>query len=211
MNETTKAPLTLAEEAQLASLLQRANWPLKPHVFDAALGLIPTVAFELVVFRGITADDYMDNVTGPEVLLLPRPEKDPFFAGLVHGPGTVMRRGDTEASALCRAMREFGGPESVTTPIFAGISHVPMGPLPNRCPRGQEIGLVYYCWMKEGVPSPKGAVFANVNRLPDNIIGFHRFIVAMAIEKYRHDAYLRHRLSGDDLACMIQKHAKAER
>ena len=172
-------PLSSEEGMQLVSLLNRATWPLPPAIFDATLGIIPTVAFELVVISQVNAGR---GHTEPRVLLLPRPENDPFFKGMVHSPGTVMRLGDTVESALKRVMSQEVD-DSVGLAWFVGVTHVPKGPLPDGCPRGQEVGLVYFARWKGGA-LPKGAMWGDPNNLPSNIIGYHRPIIAMAMKRY---------------------------
>jgi len=177
--------LTAAEADQLASLLKRATWPVPLSVFYPLMAFVPTNAIELVVI----VDDYF--ATQPRVMLFPRPDSDPFFAGMVHSAGVVVMRGDTEASALARVMtKELGGTENVSQPRFVGNIFVPMGPLPDGNPRGQEIGHVYYTrW--DRVPLPDNAMLCDPDALPDNIIGFHRNIIEMAVDKYREDFRVR--------------------
>jgi hypothetical protein len=148
---------------QLVGLLGRIKWPVPPEVFNALLGAIPTVAIELVAFKD------------GKVVLFPRPEDDPFFAGKVHFAGTVIRRGDTEASALTRAAEELGNAAWPTPPRFVDRHHVPMGTGKMQCPRGQEISLVFTCDVKGELPA--NAILAAWCDLPKNLIDFQGPII----------------------------------
>jgi hypothetical protein len=169
-------------EQDVIDYLGSLEWPLTPKMFDAVLGIVPTFAFEVVII----VERKVGRKIVPHVLLLPRPESDPFFKGLVHGPGTVARRGDTEETALSRVLKEVGGKGRVSSPKFVGNVHVPKGPLPNNCPRGQEIGGVYYAvWKRKRVL--EDAVIADPKNLPDHVIGFHRTMIEMAVKRYKSD------------------------
>ncbi len=168
--------MTPNRQGFLVKLLAQLTWPLPPAIFDALLSIVPTVAIEVQVF--------MHTMEGPRVLLLPRPENDPFFAGRVHGPGTVMRLGDTELSALTRALGELGGGLGPGDVRFVNRVHVPKGPLPYRCPRGQEIGLLFMGDWPQGTKIPEGVILADPDELPENIIGFHRELVEQAYQAW---------------------------
>lgn len=165
--------MTKAEERTLTRLLNTITWPVSPDVFNALLGAMPTVAIELQVIteRG-------------HVVLLPRPQNDPFFAGKIHGPGTVMRRGDTEGNALRRALGELGDAH-VTTPEFIDRIHVPMGYGHMQCVRGQEIGLLFGVEILYPIPINLMRHIYCPKQLPENVIPFHRPMIVRAIEWWK--------------------------
>lgn len=160
--------MTPEQEKQLVRLLGLTAWPLPSKVFDAALALIPTVAIEVMAFR----DD--------KVVLLPRPANDPFWPNQMHGPGTVMRRGDTEEKALRRAVAELGKHGRVSPPQFVDRMHFLNGEGRDECRRGQEIALLFV--VEYDGPLPEGAVLAHPDDLPENILSFHPLLIARAVE-----------------------------
>lgn len=158
------------EEKSLVQLLNKITWPVSPEVFNALLGAVPTVAIEVQVITELG-----------NVVLLPRPVGDTLFAGIIHGPGTVIRRGDTEESALMRAVRELGG-ANVSRPEFIDRVHVPMGDGFMQCVRGQEIGLLFGVEISYPMPSHLLNHIYNPKILPGNVLSFHRPMIARAIE-----------------------------
>lgn len=159
-------------EKQTIAGLHEVVWPVSPALFDALLGAVPTVAIEVVPVtqRG-------------EVVLLPRPDNDPFFAGKVHTPGSIMRLGDTEEMALARAMREIGTNIETSIPVFINRMHVPKGNGPMQCKRGQEIGLLF--GVRLFGPIPSNLMIADPYNLPDNILDYQRPMVAKVMEWWR--------------------------
>ena len=151
----------------LVALLRKVEWPVSRDVFDGLLGAVPTVAIEVVIL----------SPDKKRVVLIPREMDDPFFAGKVHSPGTIMRRGDTEATALDRAMREISA--EAAPPEFVGRFHVPMGSGPMDCSRGQEIGLLFVTCLRD---EPFGQITADVDDLPSNLVGFHGPMIRKAVE-----------------------------
>ncbi|HVM73370.1 MAG TPA: hypothetical protein VMU13_00630 [Candidatus Paceibacterota bacterium] len=160
--------LTAEECERLVELLAEVTWPMQLEVFNALLKAAPSVAIELVVL----------TETG-QVVLLPRPEKD-LFAGKLHGPGTVLRGGEGEEDAIKRARKELGTDVRFSEPYFVDRIHVPMGDGPMECVRGQEVGLIFALRLLGGT-LPDGAVLADPENLPPNIIGFHRQIIPRGV------------------------------
>lgn len=157
-------------DTSMAEGLRSLSWPLSQEMFLAVLALVPTVAVEVVIF---TREEH--------IVLLPRPDNDPFFSGKVHIPGSIVRRGDTEENTLARAVREIGLP--VSPAKFVDRVHVPMGTGPLENPRGQEIGLVFTASLV--VPTPVDLMTADPWDLPANMIEFQREMVARAAVFHR--------------------------
>ncbi len=179
-------PLSSEEQAQLVSLLKRTVWKLPPAIFFAIVGLVPTIVIELVV---ITEVRNRRGKNEPRVMLFPRSLDDPFYAGMVHGPGVQIMLGETVEVALERLAKDFGGLGEVSKPLFVDYVDIQKGPLPDRNPRGQYVGLLHYAVWKGGSLPPK-ARLADPDDLPPNIIDFHRGFIRKAVLKYQDDKNL---------------------
>lgn len=98
-----------------------------------------------------------------EVMLIERPSTDPFWAGLLHNPGTVLRPNDTShtfSSVVKRVFNDEYGVEPATNgPFFAGFWF-------DKLRRGKGFGIV--SWV-ELTDSPNGNYYP-VNALPKNVI-----------------------------------------
>ncbi len=97
---TAEAKVSI-NESEVVKFLNDIKWPVSPHMFNALFRASPTVTFELVVFQESPSGEL-------EVVLLKRPDDDTEFPGMLHIPGTVMRRGDTKEKALDRLRKEMG-------------------------------------------------------------------------------------------------------
>lgn len=162
------------EEVDVIQFLNELQWPMSPQMFNALFRASPTVTFELVVLA--------QSVSGSKVVLLTRPDDDTEFPGMLHVPGTVMRRGDTKEKAIERLCKELPGVR-LSVPEFAGFLDFPLGNGPDECSRGQIVQRVYVCRLEGGV-LPEAAVLADVDKLPLEKFGwpFQRHLVARAMQ-----------------------------
>lgn len=168
-------PLSAEELKQLIALLKRVRFPVPPDLFQAWCAAFSTTAIELVVFT-------------PEgkVFLLPRPEDDPWFAGEVHGPGTVILPIDlSKQTVLERLMRrEIGGEKGLTRPQLIDWFVFPRGNGAHENPRGHEVGILFGS-VYTGTEIPEGVTLGDPENLPENIIVFHRDLIAAAYEWFK--------------------------
>ena len=156
------------QERTFIELSDKVHFPLSKTVFQAWCGAFTTTAIELVVF----------TLTG-KVFLLPRPADDPWFAGQVHGPGTIVLPTDqTKEGVLQRLMRKEIGGGDLTQPQLIDWFIFPRGSGPHENPRGHEVGILFGSIHSGEVPSD--VTLGDPEHLPDNIIVFHRDLIARA-------------------------------
>lgn len=165
------ADLTEQEIKTLVELLGKLEWPVPQEVFYALMKRVPMISYETVPFH------WEDGVW--KVILLPRPETDPYWPGARHLPGVMLMNNESEDAALERAVSELGGHGQVYPPQFIGRYHALEGNGPGECPRGHEVGLVftYRHWGE----LPPEVVLADPGNLPPNMIGFHRGLIKQAL------------------------------
>jgi hypothetical protein len=168
-------PLSADELKQLIALLKRVRFPVLPDLFQALCAAVSTTALELVIFT-------------PEgkVFLLPRPEDDPWFADQVHGPGTVILPIDLSKQAILnRLMRkEIGGKKGLTRPQLIDWFVFPRGSGEHENPRGHEVGILLGA-VYTGTKIPNGVTLGDPEDLPENLIVFHRDLIATAYEWFK--------------------------
>lgn len=162
------------EEFVLIEMLKLLRPPYSQDVFNAYCSTFPTIAIERAIFT-------------PEgrIVLLPRSPTDPWFAGKVHIPGSVMLQGEAEETVFHRAGREIGAGE--LPGVFIDRLHFPKGEGPGENPRGQETALLFGSELPADYVLPPQALLAFPGSLPENIIGFHKKLVGRAAEwRMRH-------------------------
>lgn len=167
----------MATEEEVVRYLHELEWPVSPQVFNGLFRAWVTTTFELVVL--------VKGWRGLKVVLLTRPEDDTERPGMLHVPGTVMRRGDTKVSALSRLIRELEGAR-LSELKFVDLLDFPMGNGPDECARGQIVQRLYTAYL-EGGTLPPGAVLSDSASLPIEKFGwpFHRHLVARAVEWHK--------------------------
>lgn len=163
------APLSPEEEAQLASLMRRARWPLKPDVFRAGVGLFVSNPIELKVLN--------DN---GHVLMFYR--KDDEYEGN-HIPGTVLRDNEDVPMAIQRLLNSEVVGGEVTPPISLGWKEISKGTTGSgQNPTRHEISLLHVCWLKKPYQG-KGGEFYPVDQLPKNTLPHHRVLIAEMMKR----------------------------
>ena len=109
-----------------------------------------------------------------QVVLIRREPTDRFWPNLYHIPGTILRKGDTFASAYGRIIREdLHFPEIIDEPKFVAN-------LTNSTQRGEAVSMIY--WLQIGKKT-NGDVF-NWHNLPKDMIPEHREIVQIAAQHF---------------------------
>lgn len=162
------------EERVLIEMLKLLRPPYSQDLFDAYCANFPTIAIERAIFT-----------EEGRIVLLPRSPTDPWFAGMVHIPGSVMLLGEAEETVFSRAGREIGAGDLPGT--FIDRLHFPKGKGPDENLRGQETALLFGSVLPAGHTLPTQAVLAYPGSLPENTIGFHRKLIARAVQwRMRH-------------------------
>lgn len=113
-----------------------------------------------------------------EVLLLPRPADDPFWPGMVHNPGTIVRptdQEDTYASAFARIFAdELPGLLPIGEPTeFESYL--------RQSKRGMENTRVF--WVEVTGTSDSGT-FYNISSLPSDLIAGQRSYILRAAQRF---------------------------
>lgn len=171
--------LTLEEDNQLTDLLKKwMGGKISTPVFAELARMIPQPIVEVVVFR--QSGDTL------ETLLIPRPEDDIVWPGMVHTLGAAIRRSDyfrEDQNPLNGVFERIQGGELNTkfeyTPVFAGRLH-------RLGDRGPEVAEVYIAEVPEGSDKPHH-IWYPVDRLAENpkFIAHQLPHVLLAAEEYK--------------------------
>ena len=153
--------LTLAEDRELARLLSKWNGGgISTPVFTEVAKMSPQPIIEVVLFR--------INDGELETLLIPRPDDDIIWQGMVHTPGTALRVSDflrEDQNPLNGAFGRIQGgelnSEFAYTPIFAGRLH-------RFGERGAEVAEIYVAELIEGSVLQPSHVWHPVDKLSGN-------------------------------------------
>ena len=164
--------LVAAEEAQLISLLGKAEQPYSLELAEALLRRVPNIAIELVVMRHLEDSPC-------QVLLTQRaPEKGDPWAGLWHCPGTVIRSSDRRGilDALDRLEEKEIGAK------LQGYEFVGDNAQPNFGGRMLTIQLIFMG--KVAADAPVKGLWYNIGSLPKDIIPEHLPMIGRAAGKF---------------------------
>ena len=82
---TPQGNLKRREAARLVELLDKVQWPLPEKVFFAILKKTISISVELAVLRRTAA--------GVGLLLIQRPQADPYYSNSWHMPGRIVKPG----------------------------------------------------------------------------------------------------------------------
>src|SRR3990167_9529387 len=154
--------LTLEEDQKLAQLLSRLKGGrISTPVFTELAKMTPQLIIEVVLFRF--------NNGALETLLIPRPDDDIVWPGMVHTPGTVLRVSDFLREdqnplngAFERLQRGELSREFAYEPIFVGRLHR------HTDVRGAEVAEIYITELAEDFPLQPGHIWHSVEKLADN-------------------------------------------
>lgn len=139
------------------------------NVFFASSKVFGESCLELCVFR--------KNGRSIEILLIPRPDTDPFWAGLLHIPGIRKLPSDTDSVQLERVCGELDFSVDVSKIKYAASTTV-------KNERGTEFSDVRYVC----VPYSQGEEnFFDVSHLPENIIPFQKKLIQLGLEAFLND------------------------
>jgi len=153
--------LTESEDHQLTDLLRKWNGGrLSTPVFTELAKKIPQPIVEVVIFQ--------DNKGVLETLLLPRPEDDITWPGMLHTPGTTLRLSDYKQPEMTpneSALKRIQDKE-----IHHNFSNQPLlvGNFQRMSERGPEFGSVYIAEIENGVQLKPGLLWCPVNQLFEN-------------------------------------------
>jgi hypothetical protein len=148
------APLFSFTTSLIRKYQKQFGW-LPEGYWLPVIKLMPTTSIELLVIKG-SADDR-------QILLLRRPSTDPIWPNQLHFPGTVLRNGDTEESALARDAKEIGLDQFPSAPTFGGydICHT------DRC-----YNTALYFIFDNPQFTPTVGEFYPLNNLPKDMIQY---------------------------------------
>lgn len=166
-------PLTEDETKQLATLLNKLETGQdlpEPVFFEfARLQCLPVI--ELVPLR--------NGERGVEVLLIERPADDPFFAGQVHNPGTIVRAKDQTIENVIERLVTHELPGTA----FAGeLTYVATQLHTSK--RGNEWATIYYAELAD---SAGHGNWYPADNLPANLIESQVDFIRQAIDKFKQD------------------------
>ena len=156
---------------QTAKLLAEFEPGFLPYpVFEQIARLVALPVVEFIPLR------YKNNSV--EILLIPRTEKDPYWSGMVHTPGTVIRATDLNSSGNFPAFSRIIGEELNNTDV--GPPHY-VGSLLNSSKRGVEQAQLY--WV-EVLGEPKIGSFYSFDNLPSNLISSQDKFIKQAVKNF---------------------------
>jgi hypothetical protein len=157
-----------ARAQQIAEMLQYIEPGYLPApLFYQVARLVATPVVEVVPILKETSD----------VLLVRRPESDPFFSGLMHFPGTVIRATDKSIGDSIRRVVE----EELFLPGNATLVHF-VFQFMSKSARGAEVATVQVVYLDE---IPSGFQAYDLAKLPDDIVPHHRTIIEIMKQEGR--------------------------
>ena len=164
-------PITEEEIKTVTAILKKLSPGFLPFdIFHEVTRLVALPIIELVPFR--------EKNGQIEVLLLPREDDDPIFAGQLHTPGVVLRATDNPVgiqSAFDRIIKDELAGAKISEPVFvANVFHTSK--------RGAEAAQVYWT---ECLEEPKVGKFYPVGNLPLEAINGQRTFITPAAESFR--------------------------
>ena len=153
--------LTLEEDRELANLLSRwKGGRISTPVFTELAKMTPQPIVEVVLFRF--------NNGELKTLLIPRPDDDIVWPGMVHTPGTALRASDflrEDKNPLNGAFERLQhgelNNEFAYEPIFVGRLH-------RHTDRGAEVAEIYITELAENFSLQPGHIWHSVEELADN-------------------------------------------
>ncbi len=179
--ESVTDGLTLEEDRELARL--SSKWKggrISTPVFTEIAKMTPQAIVEVVLLRV--------NDGQLETLLIPRPDDDIIWPGMVHTPGTALRLSDflrEDQNPLNGAFERLQGGELNSKfayePVFVGRLHR------RTYVRGAEVAEIYMTELAEGSALQIGQVWYPVDKLIANPIFIQHQLshVNLAAEHYR--------------------------
>ena len=168
--------LTLEEDKTLTGLLSKwKGGRISTLVFTELARIIPQPIVEVVIFR--------NNDKTLETLLIPRPEGDPVWPGMLHTPGVALRVSDFNENnpldgPFGRIQRNELNNKFAYTPVFVRC-------LNRSTQRGPEVVQVHFTELSE--PDQKNYVWSSIDELAQkrNFIQHQLEHVNLAAEQYR--------------------------
>lgn len=145
------------DDEQMVEILRKwRGGPLSDILFTQLAGLIPQPIVEVVVLR------WNEKL---QTLLLPRPEGDPVWPGMVHTPGVALRRADffrsdndPLAGAFERIQQGELGQKFIGRPRFVGVLH-------RVGRRGPEVAQIFWTEIDFGSKLKEGHEWYPVDKL----------------------------------------------
>ena len=162
--------LSPEETKTLLFLLSKFSPGFLPFdIFNEIARICVLAPIEVIPFR--------KTERGVEVLLTKRPETDPFWGGLFHFPGTIVRATDTDDTFATQFKRIFNDELkglNTTKPEYFRTQF-------QHLSRGAVVTTIFWVEVKE---EPKVGTFFPVKELPENIIEYHAENVRLAAEVF---------------------------
>ena len=162
--------MTEDEIQQTANLLKKFEPGFLPYpVFEQIMRIMAMPIVEFIPLRKVA-----DHI---EVLLLARPDDDPFWPGMLHTPGTVVRATDFNGDAkdavwpaFSRILHDELQNTQLGTPLFVGS-------ILHKSKRGVEQAQLYAV---EVQGEPQVGTFYSVDNLPTSLIDSQLKFIAEA-------------------------------
>jgi hypothetical protein len=156
-----------------AHLLGQLDPGFLPYpIFEQIARLVTLPIIEFIPFRSINGEAH--------VLLIHRPDEDPFWPGMLHTPGTVIRATDiNQISENWAAFARILHDELNDTPV--GNPHY-VGSLLHKSKRGTEQAQLY--WVEVVADTPKVGQFYPISNLPEGLIESQQLFIAEAAKHF---------------------------
>ncbi len=164
------------DETGVAILGKWRGGALSTPLYTVLAGMLPQPTVECVVLRRGPSNDI-------EALLIPRPESDIAWKGMLHSPGAALRGADYRRAdgrpvngVFERVQRGELNTSFIGEPRFAGL-------VAYMTARGPEAMQCYLVHIEDDAPLPEGAGWYRVDDLPgmDNFIQHQLTPVRMAV------------------------------
>jgi hypothetical protein len=179
MANTLTDGFSSGDDEQVVTLLKKwRGGKLSDQLFNILAGMTPQPTVETVILRKINSE--------MEVLLIPRPEGDIIWPGMLHSPGQALRAMDYHRDDLTPLNGPFERVQQQE--IMTDFSKVPefVGVAQYLTARGPEAVHVYLAHITDFARLPVTARWCNIKELEklDNFISHQLIPIRMAADFY---------------------------
>ena len=173
---STSNPVQMApspeEISQVADVLARLHSGFLPKpIFLEVARLCTTPTIELVPLRSVGGD--------VEVLLIQRPDDDPYWPSQWHVPGTVVRATDA-GDSFSKPFQRLYDDELQVHPVATPQR---VGQMLHKVRRGTELANIFYIDLSD-IETPVGNWYP-AHALPDTTVGTQRELIAQAVKLFK--------------------------
>lgn len=181
MGQLVTSGFSPGDDAAAVAILDKwEGGPISDQLFTVLAGMLPQPVIEMNILRRNPVGGYL------EVLLIERPDDDPVWPGMVHTPGTALRRSDFDhpQGALVPAfarLRGLGGEAGLqfAEPVFVTV-------LNRTSRRGADVGQIFWTTVEGDPELRSGAYWVSVDGLDGvtNLIENHAYHIGLAVAAY---------------------------